>query len=233
VTLEWTLWKSDGTDEGTVVVKEFDEGLGLAPESLTVVGDLLWFSGDDHHSGRELWKSDGSADGTLQVADFNRTGSRGSSAPTALIAHRGTLFFSSDDGVHGFELWRSDGTTDGTYQVADTRPGSASLICAPVSRDSSTAQWTSVGDRRRTKARRGLVIEGKPGARIGEVSTLGDIDGDGLADLVLGARLDDTWADAPGAVLARVEGADGRKPFSIWRLPGSSTIAKGKPSPSL
>ena len=112
------LWKSDGTAEGTVMVKDIYPGpMGSSPRNLVAVGGTLFFSADDGNHGFELWKSDGTADGTVIVKDI--VIDRDSSDPTYLVAVGGTLFFKTNDGVHGFELWKSDGTAEGTVIVKD------------------------------------------------------------------------------------------------------------------
>ena len=130
------LWKSDGTTDGTVMVKDIRDGSGSSDLSdLTVVGDTLYFSAYDGEHGNELWKSDGTADGTVLVKDI-RDGSS-SSSPDNLAAVGDTLYFWANDGEHGDELWTSDGTADGTVMVKDIVAGSGS---------SYASYLTAVGD---------------------------------------------------------------------------------------
>src|SRR5690606_15630135 len=108
------LWKSDGTPEGTMLVKDILPGDGSSnPMGLTVAGPRLFFFANDGVSGNELWASDGSPLGTALVRDINP--GAGSSvlfflpgAPTPLVAVRNLLFFPANDGENGTELWRSD-----------------------------------------------------------------------------------------------------------------------------
>src|SRR5437867_10898766 len=86
------LWKSDGTEAGTVMVKDINPG--PAPSSaadLTNVNGELFFSADDGASGRELWKSDGTEAGTALVRDI-RSGAA-SSFPSGLASANGALLF--------------------------------------------------------------------------------------------------------------------------------------------
>ncbi|MDD1474197.1 hypothetical protein MEO41_23205, partial [Dolichospermum sp. ST_sed4] len=69
------LWKTDGTDQGTVLVKDIYTGVsnGSANSSylsyLTVFNSSLYFSARDGN-GAELWKTDGTDQGTVLVKDI-------------------------------------------------------------------------------------------------------------------------------------------------------------------
>ncbi|HKI02915.1 MAG TPA: ELWxxDGT repeat protein [Thermoanaerobaculia bacterium] len=125
----WALWRSDGTEAGTTVVREFVDA-----KSLVAAGSGLFLAADDGTHGTELWTSDGTAAGTVLVQDI-LPGLEGSN-PTALTAAAGRLYFAATDAVHGTELWVSDGA--GTRLAQDLAPG------APSSRP---AQLTAARDR--------------------------------------------------------------------------------------
>ena len=61
------LWKSDGTEAGTVLVKDINPGgggsAGSLPNHLTAVDGTLYFTAFDPDTGIELWKSDGTEAG--------------------------------------------------------------------------------------------------------------------------------------------------------------------------
>ncbi len=120
------LWKSDGTNAGTVVVKDINPGgtYGSGPCSLTAFGRLLFFNANNDTYGRELWKSNGTASGTVLVKDI-KPGSASSmpSCGPAMTILNGNLFFTADDAVHGFELWSTNGTDAGTNMAKDINPG--------------------------------------------------------------------------------------------------------------
>jgi ELWxxDGT repeat protein len=118
------LWVSDGTPEGTGVVKDINPGPDDSfPENLTNVNGTLFFTADNGINGRELWQSDGTEVGTVMVKDINTVdGVDQSSYPSNLTSVNGTLFFTANDGVTGTELWVSDGTANGTVMVEDINP---------------------------------------------------------------------------------------------------------------
>ncbi len=116
------LWKSDGTDGGTVRVQDIRPGLASSyPSSFTEMNGTLYFSANDGVGGKELWKSNGTDLGTVQVADIN-AGAAGS-FPRLLTNVNGTLYFTSNDLIAGTEVWKSDGTTVGTSLVTNIRAG--------------------------------------------------------------------------------------------------------------
>lgn len=99
------LWKSDGTEAGTVMIKDINGGSeGSYPEFLTVVGDTLYYKAYTETLGYELWESDGTEAGTVVVKDI-QNGSD-SSSPEYLTAVGNTLYFRASDGTNGIELWR-------------------------------------------------------------------------------------------------------------------------------
>ena len=111
------LWKSDGTEAGTVLVKA---NLGNA-SNLIDVGGRLFFTAEDTATGIELWTSDGTGAGTFRVKDIY--GGTLSSSPVNLTALGNRVFFSAADASTSRELWTSDGTEAGTYRVKDIRAG--------------------------------------------------------------------------------------------------------------
>jgi ELWxxDGT repeat protein len=134
------LWKSDGTNLGTELVKDInpvvDFGFyyGSDPAELTNVNGTIFFSAyDDTIIGsgpinRELWKSDGTTAGTVLVKDINTTSFNASSTPKDLTNVNGTIFFSADNGLNGRNLWKSDGTTAGTVLVAAINPSNLTNV---------------------------------------------------------------------------------------------------------
>jgi len=122
---ESILWRSDGTDSGTVPVKNIYPGLaGQGIFQMFTVGDTLYFMAQGSSTGYDLWKSNGTPSGTTIVKYI--PGDIGNTFGTSFCDVAGTLFFSADDGIHGKELWKSDGTDSGTFMVTDLRADSSS-----------------------------------------------------------------------------------------------------------
>jgi ELWxxDGT repeat protein len=123
------LWRTDGTAEGTWMVRDICPGscssgpLYTAPENRTGDGGLLFFSASDGVHGGEPWVSDGTFEGTRLVADINPgiAGSR----PEWFRWSGDEMLFAADDGVHGLELWSAGEDGSGAVLVADIRPGPA------------------------------------------------------------------------------------------------------------
>ena len=98
------LWSTDGTSQGTLLVRDIAPGpFGSYPQGLEVWRDRLWFRARDAVHGMELWTSDGSADGTRLVQDVAPGPSW--SLPLELTGTDQGLYFSASDRAHGRELW--------------------------------------------------------------------------------------------------------------------------------
>ncbi|WKN43304.1 ELWxxDGT repeat protein [Tunicatimonas pelagia] len=64
------LWRSDGTVENTVLVKDITIGEnGSSPKSFLVYNDQLLFSANDVRHGTEVWITDGTEEGTRLLVD--------------------------------------------------------------------------------------------------------------------------------------------------------------------
>ena len=68
------LWRSDGTEAGTVMVKDINTGAtwdsSSDPYHLTVMGGNIYFAADNGTNTQELWRSDGTESGTVMLMSF-------------------------------------------------------------------------------------------------------------------------------------------------------------------
>jgi ELWxxDGT repeat protein len=121
------LWKSDGTEAGTIMVKDINPVGNSNPGRLTNVNGVLFFRAEDDTHGIELWKCDGTPAGTIKMVNDINPGF-GDSYPENLTNVNGVLFFTADDGINGEELWKSDGTSEGTLMVGNTSYSGTSYL---------------------------------------------------------------------------------------------------------
>lgn len=148
------LWKSDGTVEGTVMVKDIAPGTdGSNVTSITVFKGMVYFAANDGVNGTELWKSDGTAAGTVMVKDINpvRTRNNGSD-PGNLTVANGILFFTAtdSDSVPTSALFKTDGTAAGTLRLTELDYfGSGQLTAVKnmiyFTRDGNRSLWKTDG----------------------------------------------------------------------------------------
>ncbi len=142
------LWRTDGTPEGTFLVRDILPGPGSAiPEEpyfiaepppvdrLVVLGDFAYFAADDGVRGAELWRSDGTFAGTQLVADLFP--GPYPSLPRDLVRVGDVLFFTAESPQHGREIWRLDASGRSGPAVADLVPGAESSV---------PQELTAVGD---------------------------------------------------------------------------------------
>ncbi len=135
------LWATDGTPEGTRMIRDIYVGSGWSsPSYLTVKDSLLFFlaSSEDLVAGgieTELWRSDGTFEGTYMVRDiwpgpYHSHGGPGIGGCTSSAVVNGVYYFAAkgvgedvgENYIGGLELWRSDGSAEGTYIVVDLTP---------------------------------------------------------------------------------------------------------------
>lgn len=125
------LWKTNGTDAGTVMVQDLNTTSNnngdSKPYGLTEVSGELFFAADDglgvagFFGSFHLFKTDGNT-----ISLVKRLSTTGDPAPFGFTAYNSKLYFTAKDGVHGYELWVSDGSTGGTVMVEDLLPGETS-----------------------------------------------------------------------------------------------------------
>ncbi|WNG19412.1 ELWxxDGT repeat protein [Cystobacter fuscus] len=120
------LWKTDGTSEGTQMVKDLYpvSNYSSRPRGFTPLGDAVYFTASTTE-GSGLWRTNGTEAGTWRVKSLalgcvNSSSSR--QPAVSFTEHGGLLYFAATNGS-GCELWRTDGTETGTTLVKDLTPG--------------------------------------------------------------------------------------------------------------
>ena len=124
------LWRSDGTEPGTRLVKDIDPGPlvvnsventetgSSAPDKVLLTKKWIYFEATTVSYGEELWKSNGTVAGTSLVRDIV-PGPGSSGAEDFVSTAPRTTFFRAWDAAHGEELWKTDGTERGTTLIKD------------------------------------------------------------------------------------------------------------------
>jgi trimeric autotransporter adhesin len=207
------LWKTDGTEAGTVLVKDIVPGPGsglrqaydlpdVRDELFASLGGRLIFTADGGSTGEELWTSDGTADGTVLLKDVF-PGPR-SSEIRHLTAAAGRVFFVAEDGVHGRELWATDGTAAGTRLVADIRPGPGSALPRELTEIDGVLLFAA------EDGVRGVEPWKSDGTAAGTVA---------IQDIAPGALPSSPLAFTPAGPNVYFVATDGTAGFELWALP--------------
>ena len=111
------LWRSDGTSEGTWLVKDllprYSDGL---LSDLTKFGEHIYFVGSDGTTeGFGLYKSDGTDVGTTRLKSLPTPPDYYFQVINPKVVCSNLLYF-----IHNDTLYRTDGTGDGTFILKDT-----------------------------------------------------------------------------------------------------------------
>jgi ELWxxDGT repeat protein len=139
-TNNYELWKSDGTDVGTVKVKDINSNgsIGSDPGDFHEINGTLYFTATTNAEGRELWKTDGTNAGTTLVKDIKAGTTGGFEYASQYYYYyysfnpvwiQGNTFYfialdyssvpNGNAATNNYELWKSDGTSAGTVKVKD------------------------------------------------------------------------------------------------------------------
>lgn len=115
-----SLWRSDGTPEGTTLVKKLGAPISVISEVTLPNAIFLVTQGVGNQS---LWRSDGTNAGTIMVGTYPSI--------IPLIVYNNELYLSINDGVRGVELWKLSASNTLTL-VKDINPGGANGYFGPI-----------------------------------------------------------------------------------------------------
>lgn len=109
------LWVTDGTKQGTYLLKDINKGKDESgPRSFTVYNNQLYFLAYTNDYGYEWWVTDGTEAGTRLLMDI--APGKTSCATVGIhykkmVEYKGKAYFSAENIPYGSELWVTDGTT--------------------------------------------------------------------------------------------------------------------------
>ncbi|HVX25012.1 MAG TPA: ELWxxDGT repeat protein, partial [Parafilimonas sp.] len=146
------LWKSDGTQQGTVLVKDIYPGtIGSRPCNLTVVNKKLYFSADDG-TGIHLWTSDGTEAGTHAVANqsgavLNQNINSTDIDVTPFAVAQNIIYFKAGIPTKGFELYKYNtaNASANVTLVKDIIPGAAGADPANITAVNDAVFFSATG----------------------------------------------------------------------------------------
>ncbi len=131
-TLGLELWRTDGTAQGTSLVRDIAPGPGssISPFGnpapyLPVRDGYAYFVAADSGSNYEVWRSDGSAQGTQLVSDVYLGAA--SSQPNYFAVLPDVVLFRAFTPSNGPELYRTDGTPAGTSILREFVSGAGGI----------------------------------------------------------------------------------------------------------
>jgi ELWxxDGT repeat protein len=117
------LWRSDGTPEGTVLVKDIVPGPdSSSPVSVANLNGAVLFTARDSNGDLNLWKTDGTENGTTLIALMERFQANVDGFYPCVYAATVTgnkAVFMVAATTNKVELWTTDGTAGGTHPIRE------------------------------------------------------------------------------------------------------------------
>jgi ELWxxDGT repeat protein len=106
-------WRSDGTPQGTYILKDLSPGAAATSISnMRMVGALLYFEATHNNGTKQLWQTDGTPAGTTPAHLPGNV--------RIPISGQKEIYWVTTNNRP--ELWESDGTAAGTVQVSESLP---------------------------------------------------------------------------------------------------------------
>lgn len=119
----YELWKSDGTADGTVLLKDINPGTASStPGNFARLNNIVLFTATTAQNGIEVWRTDGTGGGTFMLKDI-RPGTASATNFFFPYIFNGKAIFIANNGTTGDELWTTDGSSANTHLLKDIQPG--------------------------------------------------------------------------------------------------------------
>lgn len=121
------LWTTDGTTNGTFMVKDIQQGIGGSLPQMRgsiVYKDKLYFAAQDTANGVEIWETDGTEAGTKQLVNLFTDTKSGSFK--GMINYADKMFFFAKH-TSAWQLYQTDGTAAGTRLIQGPNTSGSSI----------------------------------------------------------------------------------------------------------
>ena len=133
------LWKSDGTNGGTIQLKDINPGADSSnPDYFYNFNQIILFSATTASQGSEYWRSDGTPGGTYMLKDINP--GTGDANVFEIEIFPGTGIYIPFPIMTGFHIFNNkaffhatDGTNSGNLYVTDGSTANTSLVKTIIS----------------------------------------------------------------------------------------------------
>lgn len=169
-------WISDGTREGTFMLKDINESGGIHCNYIYKLDNRIVFLADFLDSTKsELWSTDGTKKGTFKLLDFFHPSFENYEKYYPLKNYvfselNGKLIFTNRMDGFGNCIWVTDGTKEGTELITDTTQSESGYIYLNavvneksyfITRDSAGTHslWVSDGKKVNTKKTLDLIVD--------------------------------------------------------------------------
>ncbi|HEV7766653.1 MAG TPA: carboxypeptidase regulatory-like domain-containing protein [Thermoanaerobaculia bacterium] len=169
------LWRTDGTEQGTTMVKDILPGsFGSGPGDFVSIGDRVLFSADDGRHGREPWITDGTAEGTRMLANLNTEltirgtvtdAQTGAPLPNAVV-QLWDCYWSSGPGCSGTDF---PVDANGNYAIEDLASGGGYWLTARTPDGPYISQNWQGQDCQPCDPRQGTKISDTPGVTMNDI----------------------------------------------------------------
>ncbi len=109
---DYELWKTDGTEEGTIQVIDLDPNDSSQPNNFHIIGNRLLFF--NANGARDIWSTDGTEKNTIKL-----TNSKDKFNSITMLGWNTSFDFFLDSLNGRLELWSTDGTFGGAVPLTD------------------------------------------------------------------------------------------------------------------
>jgi ELWxxDGT repeat protein len=135
----YEIFKTDGTELGTSMVKDIAQGSSNSISDYTLFMEYngIFYFRANNLTGEVLWRTDGTEAGTYILKNIYPFGSNLYENHNYIIntkyhsVFNGFLYFTANDGT-GFSIWKTDGTAAGTLKVITILSNNGSIAVPSI-----------------------------------------------------------------------------------------------------